>query len=843
MKEQDRKRITHMCLDHNGSTLIVVIVGMAFLTVLATIILAVSSANVQMKNIEYLSKRNFYEDESVLDQVYHGVGKVSANILSQVYADVLARVGTEEDESGYDVYTTQYEAYSAFSKNFIEGLKVQYSKEEHPDATEKEAVLKQLESYVIKESGDTRTFVVGYEGAKVENVTMKTNSASEDIPYQYKLLGVSVTYEALDHSGKKTGFEETITTDIVIEVPYINFFQDSSRIFDYVMVANEGIYFEGSNKSDIRTVEGNIYAGTYAGPDPKLSTYWDASVAGGINFSKITAKINSNFLISKGDINVYRSDLTIGSISDVAPSQVWAESIRTAEGEDRGKATVDPSVSSKIDITGNMYVANDLELNAGHSEVILSGNYYGYNDRVYETMEMKAGIYDTGQNEHTQSSAMILNGNGTTLDLSGLETLLISGVAYVDMASNAYAGTPLPPLAPSLINEYETGESLALKANQYIYLAPSYCLTVPNPVEVTTEIPEEVWSNEYKDDWFGFKGLAYVNSSTPVISKDVVHRTTGRPYRYYYLNFNDGMREKYADFILNMTDPDPAVGYDADLLTQYHYDEYSLREQQQIWEIKKALQSRVSVTKNTIIDLDLLSSGKARIYTKGTLARISTTTTTDDVSTLSKDDIMDDNKLSVDYVREINANLHKHYFNLYTNLDAKAGISLTTEPGEPSIDPRSDRNLLPASAFVDFGKMTGTNKETTERDAPKHHSGDYTTVIAPGDYTVPSTPFTGIIISAGDVTISGDVRGLVIAAGKIYVKGGGSIIADRSVVQSIIDEEMYETSKTGELGIDRFAMTYLWDIEANITDTADYSDRISGTDYTEYMSYENWVKG
>ena len=89
------------------------------------------------------------------------------------------------------------------------------------------------------------------------------------------------------------GYEAVITTDIEIEIPYINFFRDSSAILDYALIGNEGIYFDGAD----RDVEGNVYAGiSYTETAENINKYRDETVFGGINIYNSTVDFESNYL-------------------------------------------------------------------------------------------------------------------------------------------------------------------------------------------------------------------------------------------------------------------------------------------------------------------------------------------------------------------------------------------------------------------------------------------------------------------------------------------------------------------------------------------------------------------
>lgn len=915
MKEIQKKKKSTRFLDNSGSTFIIVMVAVGFLTVLGTIIIAVSGANLRMKQVEYAAKHNFYTDEKILDDIYHGIGKVATECLAKSYAEVLAQV-TDEYGAGYE---TQDAAFKAFSEKFVAKLKVKY-----PAGGYQVATRDLLQSYItLQDPGvPPNREVESYR--EIEEVPVRESTPGDPgdpTPYQYVFRGIVVKYR-VDDAGAETGQEATITTDIVIEVPYINFFQDSSRILEYALIANQGIYF----KNAFREVMGNVYAGI-SETSANVADYCDEAVPGGLNLLSSTVKFESNYLVSKGDINIRASDLTIGNTAaTTADTQVWAESVRTVEGKNSvpaapgatgtttiffvddtpegwiandqavmwlvdntsghdwyvmttadnkiwsvkvpdsaynisfmrydkdqitrwnewsaggrdGKVTYRAEGSgngqwtgdtynissnaaepSTLTVNGNMYVANDLELNAGGSTVNLNGAYYGYNNgryASYPTWENKGEFAERYEyKDHTQNSSMIINGKDSTLNLSGLETLILAGVAYVDMTSKSDSDVP----ATSSIQEYATGESLALKANQYMYLAPSSNLTTTNPVEVSEAHANiaDVWSSEILDGWFGFKG-GFVNSTDPIVQKDVV--TNNGTYRYYYLKFyNEAAQKAYAEFILNMQDP---VTMDAALLAEYTAKSFDISDLNEAWKIKKSLQGRVDATGVKVSD-----GITAKIYTRGAMSITSGTS----VESLL---VPDDRQLSLDSNMDIY--LNRHYIWLYDYLDAKEGISLSKDPGD--IEPKAISDNLPASSFVDFAELANAagGIETDYRNSLYH------TVISAGDVSL-STNFNGIIICKGNVTIPDgvSVKGLVIAGRKILIEGTGSIEANRSVVQAILDEEMREASKKGIAGEKKgYAITYLTDIKVNYSGT-DNTHRISGTDYTEYMSYVNWRKG
>lgn len=847
MREKSKKQKRK--LNNGGSTLITVLVGVGFILILASIAISVSAANLHMKQVEYVVKDNFYADEQILDDVYNGIGKVTTDCLSDAYADILSQVSAND---GSAVFTTQDAAYRAFSIQFIEDLTkiMPVCSSSGGDISKYEQLKGRLNSYITKDEAMaevvkfSRTEVLDEEGNVLndESGSMLGTYMTGSLPCQYVFRDVEVKYKQVTGDTpaeyEETGYEAVITTDIVIEIPYINFFRDSSAILDYALIGNKGIYIEASEKTAVRTVEGNVYAGTNTAETPEnIRKFRDEDVYGGINVYNCTVDFDSNYLISKGDINIRNANVTVGNSDSLADTQLWVESLRTVESIDKNAS---PEETSLL-VNGNMYVANDLELNARESNVTLNGVYYGYSNGAFrnqggtgEELENQNQEYVNLKNsyvsaKHAQSSSIVINGNRSVLDLSGLNTLVVAGVAYVDLQSQAYTGESIYNAggnSQGKIEEYATGESLALRSSQYMYLAPASCLLTSNPVK-TAELPEQVWISE--SQWFGItKG--YVKTETPVTAKEVINRTTGESYTYFYLNFMDGKREEYANLILNMTDPENNLtDMDPAIRSALNYDQFDELELKQIWEIKKGIQDK-ALSSNVKPVIQLADDTIASIYTRGAVTQIGE-------DTLSGQLADESSALSLDYITKVEHNLVKHYQYLYGELDPKENFSLVSD-SLPVLEAISED--APVSKYVtDFDKMV------SDSESPDYKCG-YETHVYNGNYTLNNSNFKGIILCNGDVTITdgSNVEGLVIASGRIIIQGSGRIVANRSIVQAILDEEITEESKkSSETDKNmKYASTYLTEFKPQYSGT-DYTGRISSTDYTDYISYQNWRKG
>lgn len=828
--------------ENRGSTLITVVVGVSFLMILAAILLSGSSAGLRMKQMEYAAKKHHYSDEQILNDVYNGIGKVAAECMTKAYTQVLSQVA----DTAHPVYTQQEDAYRAFSHQFMALFEKGYwpevkDKNTPEDLASYNATLAKLNAYITVPPEEAE--LTGF--SKSEIITDK-----DGVPYRYAFRDVTVRYQTVDAKGVANGYEAVITTDIVVEIPYINFFRDSSRILDYAMIGNQGIYFKGSSN---RSVEGSLYAGIGESADPDSLLYRDETVPGGLNFYQCgKVEINGPYLVSKGDINVRESEVIIGNTASAASAQVWVESIRTVENGDKSEAAklaelvaADEKLA-QLTLSASVYAANDLELNARKSKITLNGEYYGYGNGVYETQEKKSVESRTEDRytstAHTNNSAIIINGNQSELDLSGLHTLVVAGNAYVDLSSRAYLDNPPAGSTTRVLEEFKTGESLALKSNQYIYLAPTSCLKTTNPVKKTEALSaEEVWQAE--SNWFGLAG-GFVDASHPVTAKSVEHAGTGKEYIYYYLNLLPGMEKKYAATVLHMIDPvNNLADMDAEIKSAYDYGSYNTLQWNQIWELKQSAAKRAAAAQ--VQAVVVAEDTTASIYAEGVLSKVT-------AAGLENQEIAEPNRLSLETMSKLKSKMHLRYEWMYADLDPKEEFSLASDllrspfAPEGTIDQTDTR--LPASQFVAFDKLP-IGAGVVETTYKYQENKNYKTVLSGAGYTVPAgTSFQGIIISRGDVLIpSGtDIEGLIIAGGRIKVEGNGVIRANRSIVQSILDEEMTEESKknSGTVSRSDYASYVLKGFNPSQSYTAqDLKYRVTGTEYTDYISFENWRKG
>ncbi len=822
-----RVKTEYFLQNQTGSTLITVMVGVSFMVVLASMIVAVCFANLHMKQIEYHSKRTFYEDEKGLDEVYNGLGRDISECLSKSYNDTLAQV-TAEDGSAH--YASQSKAYEHFAALFAIRMEALFGGNgEHLDSTRDK-----LRGYItLGDGSEPVAEVLDYACTEMENT-------SEGYLSRYIFKDVQIKYAQTDGGAASGYFETLITTDIVVEVPYINFFQDFSRVLDYSLIGNKGIYFKNASCQ----VEGNIYAGT----DTKNTNasyqgyqYSTGNVYDGVNFYRSNVLFsNNNYIISKGDFNICESQVAVQApAGKQAATGLWTENIRTVENARPGSivGTKDePANASTLTADANLYVADDLEVNARNSQVTLSGNYYGYNynliqsgvNKAYATEEKDniAALYKGVANQaaHASSSAILLNANKAQLDLTGLDTLVIAGLAYMDI-KDPNASYSSVAASGKLLEEYQTGESLALRYNQMLYLAPDEILTVNNPAkngstDVAAVCPPAGDEASTLAEWFG---SGYLVGAEPV--KAVEYDYNGTKYVYYFLNFlSEADKAAYAEEVMNAAAP----------------AETDSKQAKQKWKLKQDILTKAAQT-NIVSDIQIDGSG-CKIYTKGAV--------TNTVSGTKKD-----NTITKPAVYKESLRMANHFVYLYKRLDPaeKYGIvesGLSIDDLENDITARGlNQEDLPVAYFADLDNIV-----TDEDSSVK---GYQIIIRTENGGVVPTidSDVKGIIISKGDIVINADVEGIVLSGGKITVTTNGSVKSNRGIVQTILESEQRELAgikedKVTPALLRQYASFYFK--QSLVEDTLvsesnhkyiDNSQRVTSTKYVDFMYFENWHKG
>lgn len=475
---------------NQGSTLLVVIVVVSFITILGAVTLSMSAVNLQMKSTEVKAKRNFYNAEAALDELKAGLIAELSGIVEQAYTKTMVSYSSES--------LGERDAY--FKKYFLENYLKHYAR---PDALP--AVIsfsngtvkyetERLEKLLDKTKENTR--IVSHDSG-----VMVWNYEKKNADKQYILFkNITVEYE------NQEGFLSKITTDIKVRIPDVNMESIGTlpAFTEYALIADRKI---DALASDI-SVKGNIFAGPEG-----------INVVGAGNKLNVQANriITKDRILAKSGASIKFENL----VDEEAhiPLDVWAKNIET------GINTESTSSGANISVNGNLYIADDTTLNESDSTVTYKGSYYGY------------GYADNPKG----SSALIVNRNKCNLDLSGIENLFVAGRAYIEPLEIMDKTTKTYTLSGDYV---QTGESISMKASQAVYRLPADALaakTNPMPVSEYNAIDKNnMVKLSYQIVPGGNPLSHYVNSEQPY--KTIFDTTSSTPYVYVYPNFSSAAK-------------------------------------------------------------------------------------------------------------------------------------------------------------------------------------------------------------------------------------------------------------------------------------------------------------
>ncbi len=502
---------------NRGATLLIVLIAMAMVGIMATMVLTMAMSNLQMKNVDKSAKKNFYSAEVALDEIRAGLEEDIAKEIESTYVEIMLEYASlpvgDRSEKFKDSLSLKlskkFDTLNIVDDNNYTNITTKYN-------------LDDFKKYLVKTKAET-TISAKNGMNNLECRYVKNDSNNQYICFRNICLG---------YVERGTQIYTQITTDIKVAIPNAHF--DSIGIrpayMDYSVIANQQLWVDNGESGYL---EGNVYAGQ----DGILTS------AGG------TLSFKSNQLVVKGNIATKEGGtikIDDMDLSDNVPNSIWVNNILTSS------ASSVSSNASILDIKGDMYVADDVTINAPNSTVKLSGSYYGY----------------SFENNPQGSSAMIVNRRNSMLDLSDIHNIFIAGRAYIE------------PAKTTLNNEDETseyvltGEAISTKSNQMAYLLPGDCIGVRsdgtsvghNPLSMAEyqklmddlEVDSSILQvdSNYELSYNGKKLSDYVDAKEPFIL--IMNDTETTPLVYYYPNFKSEVEANryFKDFISNQANKD-----------------------------------------------------------------------------------------------------------------------------------------------------------------------------------------------------------------------------------------------------------------------------------------------
>ena len=763
--------------ENRGASLLVVLVILVVVSAIAVIITKITITNIQMKEVERGSKKNFYSAEEILDDLHTGAAGVSAEAMQSAYESVMQnyvktqKAGVNLQDEFKKFYLQAMELKFWDSTSCIKYKRADKDKttvnQTKPDGDGKEGLTIVPESDAVYSTSmyslDTLKSCISVASART---CVETSAADAVYDADYKngiftLKNVKIVFNG------SSDYETTITTDLVFNTPEMNLTggDQVKEFMKYSLIADTAI--EVSNSKNVN-VGGNVYAGQ-SGITTKNTSIGD---------------FHGKVVLTRGDIVAENdSKLTIGN----GHTSVWAENI-VANGTPKGFETATSEDADKmytLAINGNCYVADDLSLQKANSRVKISGNYYGYNfQKNYATLDPS--------NDAQFSSAMLINGKKSKLDLSNLNYLMLAGRTFISRGSEKNAD------GSNKNNDVMLGESISVRTNQLAYYVPDTYLDTANFKFTADGI------KKYETDTGIEKFDEYLDTTKQVVAYHYVDVVSGNQTNYY-LNFKN--EQKANDF----------------------FAKYCAGKQG----------SRNSQYASKYLTNDAIVLDDAHVFTlKGDIMYRNAA----DTDLKEEKVVIDSNQWTTggtyfDYCADLAVKYKALELGLTeTNaLAEKSDVRLHAE-GKDEIDKSVNPLFL---TLID--KASLENDVTSETDAlakenidEEHYRAAYlvnNNAESDNAFEIPDKCTQGIIVATGDVKVNHDFTGLIISGGKIFFGNDAKIDADESMVVDMFAKDLKKDKP--------LFSKYFNDYKSGDVITGTLNGKI---DANNYLTYENWKK-
>ena len=764
-----RKR-QELKLNNHGSTMLIVMVAISLIAVLATVLMSMSYMNYNMKVTELNSKKNFYNAEIVLDQINVGLQKEISDSLEDAYVRSMQRYTLEEDVERNTNFANYYigELRERLKEGSLDSRYQIAPIDTDGDGTYDCGLVHYLDSALQNAYADG-DLVIKSDSQSMQSVAIsKINDAGA---VEYEAVGLILYNLTIEYTDANQ-YTTVINTDIRLNTPSLTLVTKTAmpNVFDYCLVADAGIY--GVAPGTTTTFEGNIFAGNDTA---------DTTNPGGIQIgsaNKWTIDGESR-VVSAGPLMV--SDSAVFSANN--RTNCWYDSI------------ILPKSSGDINLAGSTFVRDDLTISGDDAKVALSGTYHGF------------GYGATAE----ESSAIIINGKKNTIDMSGLERLMLGGNAYIQTSQVSYdvGGNYTEGNNTNIL----TGNALAVKSDQIAYLVPAECIGVVNNEVKIGKNPMD--KDEY-EDWLeyatthaGYQKVAF-NKATKVIGKTLgEYATNGVGYKTVFRTVNN---ETLCYLYLDLT-PTGAADY---------YRDYYYAAQTKMNQYVMAYDNRVLM--NTEMD-EFKTRGLILTYApEDSGGKISLVNNTIDDTTA------EDQKEKLQREYDLSA---KRFGTLQAKLTLESSDVSDTE-----ITKTVYENLVNSSV------MNSLPKDTIGKTYEVNVISDKVYAVfvnnkGQGPYVYDNTDVR-VIVATGDVNLKKDFKGLLISDGKVTVSGAAKVEPDKNTVLRVLRGK----ESSDEDAISLIAM-YFKNGSQYSMDTmlsGEVMNSSAGQQMGELIVYENWAK-
>lgn len=701
--------------NNQGASLVTVLVIIAIVFVIVTVLLTMTLYNFYMKKENVQSRDTQYSAEQAMEEIRLGLITEVSKATSVAYGDTLEKYGQLPEE----------EKEKNFKKCYKEELQKVLLKQQGQIWYD----LTLVESYLRETKWD------GTKGATLMTEDGRENALNVETD-GLVLKNVAISFR--DEKGNVT----EIVSDISLDYPPINFSNTSAmdNILCYGLIADQG------------------YVQREAGE----------------------TKITGNAFFGQQDMVVEHGTLSLKGKEDTTGYFVSAGGLKAAQGaniilEEAEQWIKDIELSSSASMNAEnttLYVQDDIVLNQNASATLQGELYaYGNPEAMKQTKSHEATEIEDNYGDY--SSAILLNGKNAKLDVSRLQQMMISSVAYINTSVSSYATDA------SNSTGIATGQSVMTKGDQRAYL-----------------IPPELVGADYFD-----------GGANPITAKQYDSLMESIKTEKNYESIDQIVVEDFIDFQKAI----PGVGYSLETLgaeigydrsaiqvpgvgtMYYFFIKFKTQEDRNAYVTKyyqkianyNRLQDNVAYYAGNKIEMPLGVKDVYHFYFQGNLlaSNQGRLLVSDSLTSAANTEKEKDNRLQQEIL----------YADQYSGLIhmLKKDYEKLTETQKQTSLYENIINTSKISGTHYFVSEDGMGAVVTDKEYVISDDTDYANlrnVKDIHDVTHPDGKMT-LVISKKDVVVERDFEGLIISGGTITVKGGCDITENAGKVAVVLNSQ------------------------------------------------------
>ncbi len=757
MKIRGRDFKLHKQTDDKGSAMVVVIIAMAFIGILASVLMYMSLLNYQMKANNLQAKDNFYSAETVLDEIrVHMEEQVSAS-LGDAYTQILVNyddtsISEKESKLRYAFLSSMQKAYQCSDTASLN----YYNLEKLFNSLSPE-VKKNTE---LQTSDGVNSYTIKMVGGVVQTTgTNGSGVAVGDLPKgQLTLFTDGLSFQKLKVIyTDANGYVSVIQTDIRVKMPDMSFAQAVSlpSLTSMSLVAQKNIQVvaESGKFSDAK-IAGSFYADKVlvGNEDDTNSKYVTLTLE---EPTEPTGKENDDKRM------VAATELYLGkgaTLESDSYGELWAGKITM-----HGAAT--STGSANMNFKGNdVYVAGDLRIDGANNNFtagsLVDGNYSGQ-------------YIGFGTGKNGDSSAIVVNGTGTDIDLSSLINLTLAGNTYIATKTakdNLTGADGNLNGSSSDRKDILMGQSIAVKSDQLAYLVPGDLIKQgSNPV---TREQADTMGNTAVDFNAASSMLGGNSLASYGITKFITNGSSdSQGVRTFYKRLNSKITIVY--YYVSF-DSSTQAGREA--ANRYLQDYYKVN--------KSTMDAYASIYTDGI-KIRNQSAGAYIMHLAGNVVMFDKDQTTGNYNGSLLNATLGSDQSNIGYKQQLAADDSKFKALCKKLIDGYEQLS----PSEKADAANVYSNLVNKDEITSFtGVVRGAGLAVdTEKYFESSAYPDCKAVIVSGDYTYPEAGHdfkSGIIIATGDVKIQDrkEFNGVILAGGDILLGQNVKVTPDKEAV-------------------------------------------------------------